>query len=113
MKTVLVLLALAGSALASDLDFVLSNQTARSFEAVYISASGNKDWDGNILLDGKALAAGAKVTVAFPAASSQEGWDINVVDDEGLAVRFDGIKLSGADTISLVEKDGKITAEVE
>lgn len=114
MKTLLLLLlALAGPAFASDLDFVLSNQTGRSFEAVYISATSNKDWDGNILANGKTLGAGSKVTVKFPGDPKQEDWDINVVDDEGLVVRFEAVKLAGADQITLVEKDGKVTAEVE
>jgi hypothetical protein len=113
MKPFLLLFLLAGSALASDLDFVLSNATGRSFEAVYVSASTNKDWDGNILPNGKSLAAGGRVTVRFPDASEAERWDMNIVDDEGLVVRFEGVKLAGADQVTLVEKDGKITAEVE
>lgn len=113
MKPLLLLLALSGSVLASDLDFVLSNATGRSFEAVYISASGNKDWDGNLLPNGKALDVGGKVSVKFPADSKLDSWDFNIVDDEGLVVRFEGVKLSGADQVTLVEKDGKVTAEVE
>lgn len=113
MKAALFLLLMAGSALASDLDFVLRNATGRSFEAVYISASTNKDWDGNILPNGKALEAGGKVSVRFPGNPEAEHWDFNVVDDEGLVVRFEGVKLAGADQITLVEKDGKIIAEVE
>lgn len=113
MKPLLLLFLLAGTALASDLDFVLSNATSRSFEAVYISASTNKDWDGNILPNGKPLEAGGKVTVRFPGDPKSENWDFNIVDDEGLVVRFEGVKLAGADQITLVEKDGKVVAEVE
>ena len=46
--------------IASDLDFMLINKTARSFEGVYITASDNKDWDANILRDGKVLATGGR-----------------------------------------------------
>ena len=53
------------NAFASDLDFTLVNQTARSFEGIYITDSGNKDWDSNLLRDGKVLAAGGKVRVRF------------------------------------------------
>lgn len=113
MKTLLLLLALAGPAFASDLDFVLSNATGRSFEAVYISAASNKDWDGNLLPNGKTLEAGGRISVKFPSDSKEQDWDVNIVDDEGLVVRFEGVKLSGADQVTLVEKDGKITAEVE
>jgi hypothetical protein len=45
------------NAFASDLDFTLVNQTGRSFEGVYITDSSNKDWDANLLLNGKVLAA--------------------------------------------------------
>jgi hypothetical protein len=113
MKPLLFLLALTGSALASDLDFLLVNGTGRSFEAVYISAADNKDWDGNLLANGKTLQAGGKLTVKFPGDPKKEVWDINVVDDEGLVVRFEGVKLSGADQITLTEKNGKVTASVE
>ncbi len=50
----LLLLSLA-NVFASDLDFTLVNRTARSFEGLYVTDSGNKDWDANILLDGKVL----------------------------------------------------------
>lgn len=113
MKPLLFLLAMAATACASDLDFILSNQTGRSFEAIYISASDNKDWDGNILPNGKVLAAGDKLSVKFPNNPKETDWDINVVDDEGLIVRFEGVHLSGADKLTLVEKNGAVTAEVE
>src|SRR5258707_172016 len=50
----LILLLSVINAFASDLDFTLVNQTGRSFEGLYITASDNKDWDANILLDGEA-----------------------------------------------------------
>ena len=60
-----VLLLSVAIAFASDLDFTLVNQTGRSFEGLYITDSSNKDWDANILLDGKVLAAGGKIQVRF------------------------------------------------
>jgi len=60
-----ILLLSVANAFANDLDFTLVNQTGRSFEGLYITASDNKDWDANILLDGKVLAAGAKIQVRF------------------------------------------------
>ena len=59
-----VLLSIA-NAFANDLDFTLVNQTGRSFEGLYITASDDKDWDANILLDGKVLTAGGKIQVRF------------------------------------------------
>ena len=101
------------NAFASDLDFTLVNQTARSFEGVYITDCGNKDWDANLLPKGKVLAAGGKVSVRFKSDAKSETWDFNLVDDEGLSVTFNQVKLAGVDTVTLKEVSGKITAEIE
>jgi hypothetical protein len=98
---------------ASDLDFTLVNQTGRSFEGFYITASDNNDWDANILLDGKVLAAGASMQVRFKSDAKSETWDFNLVDDEGLSVTFEKVKLAGIDTITLKDVNGQITAEIE
>ena len=107
-----ILLSIA-NAFASDLDFTLVNQTARSFEGLYITASDNKDWDANILLDGKVLTAGGKILVRFKSEANSETWDFNLVDDEGLSVTFDKVKLEGVDTVTLKNVSGKFTAEIE
>jgi hypothetical protein len=101
------------NAFASDLDFTLVNQTARSFEGLYITASGNKDWDANLLLDGKVLAAGGKIRVRFKSDANSGAWDFNLVDNEGLSVTFNKVKLTGVDTVTLKDVNGKITAEIE
>jgi hypothetical protein len=107
-----ILLSIA-NAFASDLDFTLVNQTARSFEGLYITDSNNKDWDANLLLDGKVLSAGGKIRVRFKNEAKSETWDFNLVDDEGLSVTFDKVKLAGVDTVTLKDVNGKITAEIE
>ena len=101
------------NAFASDLDFTLINKTARSFEGVYITAPDNKDWDANLLLNGKVLAAGGKIDVRFKRDAKSETWDLNLVDDQGLSVTFDHVKLTNVDTITLKDVNGKITAEIE
>jgi hypothetical protein len=108
----LILLSIA-NAFASDPDFTLVNHTARSFEGLYITASDNKDWDANLLLDGKVLAAGGRIQVRFKSDARSETWDFNLVDDEGLSVTFDKVKLTGVDTVTLKDLNGKITAEIE
>jgi len=115
MKFLLALIALLGlgNAVASDLDFTLVNHTPRSFEAVYITASDNKDWDGNLLPDGRPLVAGGKLAVKFDSHAKSASWDLNIVDSDGVSVTFDDVKLSGADTVTLKVVHGKITAEVE
>jgi len=60
------------------------NQTARSFEGLYITSSDNKDWDANLLLNGKVLVAGGKIQVRFKHDAKSQTWDFNLVDDEGL-----------------------------
>jgi hypothetical protein len=101
------------NAFASDLDFTLVNQTARSFEGLYITDSANKNWDTNLLLNGKVLAAGGKIRVRFKSDAKSETWDFNLVDDEGLSVTFNKVKLAGVDTVTLKDVNGKITAEIE
>src|SRR5215469_9522364 len=108
-----ILVVSIANALANDLDFTLVNQTGRSFEGLYITASDNKDWDANLLLDGKVLAARGKISVRFKNDAKSETWDFNLVDDEGLSVTFDKVKLAGVDTVTLKDVNGTITAEIE
>jgi hypothetical protein len=108
-----VLFLSVANAFANDFDFTLVNQTGRSFEGLYITASDNKDWDANILLDGKVLPAGGKIQVRFKNDAKSETWDFNLVDDEGLSVTFDKIDLAGIDTVTLKDVNGQITAEIE
>jgi hypothetical protein len=109
---ILFMLLSVARALASDLDFTLINQTARSFEGVYITASDNKDWDANLLRNGKVLAAGGKIDVRFKSAETSPTWDLNLVDDQGLSITFN-VNLANADTVTLKVVKGKITAEIE
>jgi hypothetical protein len=108
-----ILLLGIANAYGSDLDFTLVNQTGRSFEGLYITASDNKDWDANLLLDGKVLAAGGRIQVRFKNDANSQTWDFNLVDDEGLSVTFDKVKLAGVDTVTLKDVNGEITAEIE
>jgi len=109
----LVLLLGVANAFANDLDFTLMNQTERSFEGLYITASDNKDWDANILVNGEVLVAGGKIQVRFKSDAKSEFWDFNLVDDEGLSVTFKKVDLAGADTVTLKDVNGTITAEIE
>ena len=108
-----ILLFSIANAFANDLDFTLVNQTGRSFEGLYITASDNKDWDANLLINGEVLAAGAKIQVRFKRDAKSEFWDFNLVDDEGLSVTFNKIDLAGVDTVTLKDVNGTITAEIE
>jgi hypothetical protein len=107
-----ILLSLA-NAFGSDLDFTLINNTPRSFEGVYITASDNKDWDANLLTKGKVLGAGGEIDVRFKSDAKSETWDLNFVDDQGLSLTFDRVKLTNAAKFTLKDVDGKFTAEIE
>lgn len=109
----LILLLSVASALANDLDFKLVNQTGRSFEGLYITSSDDKDWEANLLLEGKVLTAGGKIRVRFKHNAKSEFWDFNLVDDEGLSVTFSKVDLANVDTVTLKDVHGKITAEIE
>lgn len=115
MKRFLLMLALAcaTAAQASDLDFKLRNDTGRDFEAVYVTAADNKDWDANLLESGKVLKPGGETLVRFGNDQKAVIWDFNIIDAQGLAVRFDKVNLLNVHTITLTEKDGKVTAEIE
>ena len=63
--------------------------------------------------NGKVLAAGGRVGVRFENDAKSETWDFNLVDDEGLSVTLDNVKLAGVDTVTLKDVNGKITAEIE
>ena len=108
-----ILLLSVANIFASDLDFTLVNQTARSFEGLYITSSDNKDWDANLLLNGKVLAPGGKIQVLFKNDAKSESWDFNLVDDEGLSVTYEKVRLAGVDTVTLKDVNGTITAEIE
>jgi hypothetical protein len=69
--------------------------------------------DANLLLNGKVLAAGGKIRVRFKRDANSETRDFNLVNDEGLSVTFDHVKLAGVDTVTLKNFNGKITAEIE
>src|SRR5215510_16366842 len=109
----IILLLLVANVFAADHDFTLVNQTGRSFEGLYITASDNKDWDANLLLDGKVLVAGGTISVRFKNDAKSETWDFNLVDDEGLSVTFDKVRLAGVDRVTLKDVNGTITAEIE
>lgn len=112
--TFLIALALGTTAsFASDLDFVLVNETGRSFEALYVSPSSATSWNGNLLVEGDVIKAGESQKVDFSEAPNEAQWDINIVDDEGLSVNFDDVNLINVKKFTLKEENGQITATVE
>jgi len=109
----LILLLSVANTFANDLDFTLVNQTGRSFEALYITSTDNKDWDANLLINGEVLVAGGKIRVRFKHDAKSPTWDFNLVDNEGLSVTFSKVRLAGVDTVALKDIHGQFTAEIE
>src|SRR4029453_5574504 len=108
-----ILLLSVANAFAAEHEFTLVNQTGRSFEGLYITASDNKGWEAKLLFNGKVLIGGGKILVRFKIDTTSETWDFNLVDDEGLSVTFDKVKLEGVGTVTLKDVSGKFTAEIE
>jgi hypothetical protein len=59
------------------------------------------------------LAAGGSIQVRFKNDPNSETWDLTLVDDEGLSVTFDKVRLAGIDTVTLKDVNGQITTEIE
>jgi len=76
------------------------NQTGRSFEGLYITASDNKDWDAKYTSRRKSAAAGGKIQVRFRMTQNQEV-GFHLVDDEGCPVTFRKGKAGSGDTVTL------------
>ena len=83
-----------------------------SFEGLYITASGNRDWTQISSMEKCWLLRG-RIRVCFKNDAKSESWDFNLVDDEGLSVTFDKVELTGVDTVTLKDVNGRITAEIE
>ena len=114
MKYLALLLCLAAStAFASNLDFVLDNETGRNFTAVYISSQLDEDWNGNLLGDGQVLKNGGGISVRFGFAENTNKWDLNLVDSTGGSIVFRDINLLDVKKITLENRDGEVSAVVE
>lgn len=98
---------------ASELDFTLVNKTGHSIDALYLSASADKDWNENLLPNGTTLADGAKAAVKFAAKPADAAWDIRAVDDDGAVFTFEKINLVDAKTVTLEVKAAETSAVVE
>ena len=88
------------------------NQTGRRFEGVYITDFNNRIGT-QISFSREKCYRWEKIQVRFKNDAKSETWDFNLVDDEGLSVTFDKVRLTHVDTVTLKDVNGKITAEIE
>lgn len=99
------LVLLVQPAIAGGQDFLLVNTTGVDIYQVYVSPTGEADWQEDILGE-EVLLDGEEISVTFDRSEEAELWDIRVEDDEGNALEFTGINLFEVSQVTL-RKDGK------
>lgn len=102
---------LAPAAFAGTQDFVLSNQSGVEIHNLYISESGNENWEEDVLGE-NVLSHGSRANIQFAGRSACE-WDILVADAEGGNVTWTGIDLCAASVVVLHCNEGECWAEIE
>ena len=110
MKALLIALSmtlvlLVQPAIAGGQDFLLVNTTGVDIYKVYVSPTGEAEWQEDILGE-EVLLDGEEVTVTFDRSEQAKLWDIRVEDDEGNALEFTEIDLFEVFQVTLRE-DGK------
>jgi len=84
--------AVAGPAMADDLEFTLTNATSVSATEFYVSPANVDNWENN-LLDGKFLPAGNEVTVTIGDGRRTCTYDLKTVFEDGRTAENDGTNL--------------------
>lgn len=112
LTALIAVVASTAAVTASDLNFILKNESGRSFEAAYMSAADDKDWNANLLRKG-ALADRSSVEFRFAGKPDTTLWDLNLVDDQGLSIAFQNLNLLDVSSVTIRTIDGHITAVVE
>jgi hypothetical protein len=96
----------AHSAVSQDkLDFTLHNDTGQEITHVYISETGNTNWEEDILGQ-DTLATGDDVEITF-AGQKANIWDMKVTFADGKSVVWSKINLSTLTDINISFKAGK------
>ena len=108
--TLLMGLAFAGAAQASDADFKLINKTGYQIDSVFVSQARNNSW-GSDIMGRDAVPDGAAVNITFPHGGGACNFDIRVVYNDGDKADFTNVDLCQYEVISLFW-DGKNTRAV-
>lgn len=96
LAAVFVLAAVSSKpAVAGAQDFQLYNRTGVDIYAVYISPTGEEDWEENVM-DGDVLLNGADILIKFAPGDQAQFWDIRVEDDEENYLYWEEIDLMSA-----------------
>jgi hypothetical protein len=85
-------------------DFTLHNETGREINEVYISPTGNEDWEEDIL--GKdTVASGDSVDITF-SRRREDLWDLKVVFNNGKSNVWSKLNLSRITDVTISFKNG-------
>jgi hypothetical protein len=106
-----VVASLAVSATAGTQDFTLVNKTGVPINNLYISETGNDDWEEDVL-GADVLDDGASIEIQFSGKKACK-WDLMVKDDEGGSVYWRKIDLCQVSKVILKCGKSECTAEFE
>jgi hypothetical protein len=93
------------SASQSKQDFTLHNETGLEITEVYISETGNDEWEDDVLGQ-DTLEDGASVDITF-AGQKANNWDMKVVFTNGKSNFWRKLNLSQLTDVTISFKDGK------
>jgi hypothetical protein len=94
-------------------DFTLINETDVDITQIFISPASAASWGEDLLGEDEYLPAGNELGIQFHPDADAELWDIKVVDNDGTAITWGRLKLSGAEQVTLAIEDGEAVATVE
>ena len=101
--------ALSGTAFASDADFKLVNKTGYQIDSVFVSRHSSNSW-GSDVMGSDALETGRSVNITFPHGGSACRFDIKVNYKDGDTAEWANVDLCQYETISLFWDGSKTTA---
>jgi len=102
----------SSKAFAGDQDFTVVNKTGVEIHKLFVSPHSSDDWDEDIL--GKdTLADGESLDIKFSRSAKSAHWDLKIEDAHGNSVTWENLNLLEISKVTLHNKDGKPTAEVE
>ena len=102
----------SSKAFAGDQDFTVVNKTGVEIHKLFVSPHSSDDWDEDIL--GKdTLADGESLDINFSRSAKSAHWDLKIEDAHGNSVTWENLNLLEISKVTLHNKDGKPTAEVE
>ena len=99
-------------AIAGEQDFTLSNRTGVEIYELYVSPASVDDWQEDVLTV-ETLPDGEEVNISFSRDEEADFWDIRVVDGEGDAIDWPGMKLTEISKITLSFENGEPVASYE